>query len=393
MASRWSEEAAGAVQRAMEACVERDEAPGVAWQGISDGVAHGGVAGVLTLGGPPMHRDAIFRIASLTKPVTAVAALSAMEDGKFALDDPVDRWLPELADRRVLRDPTGPLEDTVPAERAITVRDLLTFTSGYGYDFTALDKQTQIAEFGRLGLGLGPPAPATMPTVDEWMARLGTIPLDHQPGAAWRYHISSDILGVLLARADGRPLEEVLRRRVLDPVGMADTGFSVRPDEVGRMTTCYVIDPESGERREYDPPDGQWAAPPPFPSGGGGLVSTAADFAAFGRMLFDGGIGANGRVVSESWVAAMTSDQLPPNLAITPDGATGWGFSVDVQRRLSDGPRSPGSYGWIGGLGTAWMNDPALDLVGILFTNQALGSPELPPVMAAFWDAVYAALR
>ncbi len=381
------------MQRAMEACVEADEAPGLAWQVICGGTAHGGVAGVLTLGGPSMRPDALFRVASVTKPVTALAALSAIEDGRFGLDDPVDRWLPELADRRVLRDPTGPLEDTVPAERAITVRALLTFTSGYGYDFSRLDQQTQIAEFGRLGLGVGPPAPATMPTVDEWMARLGTLPLDHQPGEAWRYHISSDILGVLLARADGQPLEEVLRRRVLDPVGMADTGFSVRPDQLDRMTTSYVIDPETGERREYDPPDGQWSAPPPFPSGGGGLVSTVADFVAFGRMLLAGGIGANGRVVSESWVAAMTRDQLPPHLAIIPDGATGWGFGVDVQRRPGDGPRSPGSYGWVGGLGTAWMNDPALDLVGVLFTNQAMTSAELPPLMGAFWDAVYAALR
>jgi CubicO group peptidase (beta-lactamase class C family) len=322
-----------------------------------------------------------------------VAALSAIEAERFALDDAVDRWLPELADRRVLRHQAGPIDETVPAERPITVRDLLRFTSGYGYDFASEGGQAQVDEMIRLDLGFGPPAPAKMLPVDEWMARLGTIPLDHQPGVAWRYHVSSELLGVLLARAEGEPLEAVLRRRVFEPVGMVDTAFSVGPADLERMTTCYAGDPATGAPTPYDPPDGQWAAPPPFPSGGGGLVSTADDFFAFGTTLRRGGEGAVARVVSTESVTGMTTDQLDPDgPGIAPDGATGWGYGVDVQRRPGEGPRSPGSYGWVGGLGTLWMNDPAEDLVGVLLTNQAMTSPEMTAVMTAFWAAVYAEL-
>lgn len=393
MTSGWSEDAAERVRQALVGHIERGAVPGLTWIVARGGDERGGEAGVLAVGGPPMPRRAIFRIASLTKPMAAVGALSAIEDGVLALDDPVEQWLPELADRRVLRHQAAALDDTVAAARSITVRDLLTFTSGYGYDFAHLAEQTQIAEYGRLGLGVGPPAPAAMLPPDEWIARLGTIPLDHQPGAAWRYHVSAEILGVLLARAEGRPLGEILHRRVFAPAGMVDTAFSVEAGQLQRMTTCYVEDADTGARRVYDAPDGQWAEPPAFPSAGGGLVSTAEDVCAFGRMLLAGGVGTHARVLSRESVAAMTADQLPAGVAIGPDGATGWGYGVDVQRRAAAGPRRPGSYGWVGGLGTIWMNDPSLDLVGVLLTNQAMSSPELPPVMGAFWDAVYAALR
>jgi CubicO group peptidase (beta-lactamase class C family) len=391
--STWPNGAQARIEDALADHTASGSVPGLAWLAARSGDVIDGVAGVMTLGGPPMRRDAIVRIASISKPVTAVAALSAVEAGVIGLDDAIERWLPEMANRRVLRNQRGPIDDTVPAERPITVRDLLTFTSGYGADFEHWTDQAQMAEMGRLGLGVGPPRPAEMKPIDEWMAGMSTIPLDHQPGAAWRYHTSSELLSVLLARAEGAPLETVLRHRVLDPVGMVDTAFSIGPGDVARMTTCYAADPQTGERIVFDPPDGQWTSPPPFPSGGGGLVSTVDDFLAFGLMLMRGGQGAHGRVLSSDMVTAMTTDQIPGLDGVSPDGSAGWGFGLDVQRRPGDGPRSPSSYGWVGGLGTAWMNDPAEELVGVLYTNQAMTSPIAPKVMADFWIAVYAAAR
>lgn len=386
MASRFTPEGIESVRRIMGKAVV-DAVPGLVWLLSAGNEVHREAVGLATLDDDSsMREDSLFRIASLTKPVTAVATLIADENGVLGLDDPVGQWLPELAHPEVLRQQSGPLTDTVPADREITVRDLLTFTAGYGYDFANMDQQTQIGELARLGLGVGPPAPATMPDVDEWTRRLGTVPLDHQPGTAWRYHFGSEILGVLLARAHGQPLEAVLRRKVLDPLGMTDTWFSVPTDQMHRMTTAYSTN-ETGERTVYDEPDGQWARPPAFPSGGGGLVSTVDDFWAFGRMLIGGGTGPDGRLLGEASVAAMTSDQLPAHVGIEDSGDLGWGFGVDVQRRRGDGPRSPGSYSWTGGLGTTWLNDPETGLIGILFTNQAMTGPQTMPVMDEFWRA------
>jgi CubicO group peptidase (beta-lactamase class C family) len=390
MASRFTSEGIDNVGRAMAKAVE-DGVPGLVWLLSAGDEVHRDAIGVATLDGAPMRVDSLFRIASLTKPVTAVATLIAHEHGVLHLDDPVDGWLPELAKPAVLRRQSGPVTETVPAERSITVRDLLTFTAGYGYDFGNMDQQTQIDELARLGLGVGPPAPATMPGVDEWMRRLGTVPLDHQPGSAWRYHFGSEILGVLLARAFGESLDALLRRTVLDPLGMADTGFHVTPAQLPRMTTAYSTD-DAGDRVVYDEPAGQWARPPSFPSGGGGFVSTIDDFRVFARMLINSGTGPDGRLLGESAVIAMTSDQLPTHVNIDGSGDLGWGFGVDVQRRRGDGPRSPGSYSWTGGLGTTWLNEPATGLIGILFTNLAMTSPQVMPVMEEFWRAAYDAL-
>ncbi len=391
MASRFTPDGLDNVRRTMAKTVE-DGVPGLVWLLSADDEVHRDAVGFATLDESPMRVDSLFRIASLTKPITAAATLIAEESGVLSLDDPVDGWLPEVADPKVLRRQSGPLTDTVPADRAITVRDLLTFTAGYGYDFTNLDQQVQLGELDRLGLGVGPPAPATMPDVDEWMRRLGTVALDHQPGEAWRYHFGCEVLGVLLARAYREPLEPVLRRTVLDPLGMTDTRFSVPPEHLARLTTAYSADATTGKRTVYDRPSGQWARPPAFPSAGGGLVSTVADFWTFGRMLMSGGTGPGGRLLRESNVAAMTSDQLPARVNIEGSGELGWGYGVDVQRRNGDGPRSPGSYSWTGGLGTTWLNDPTAGMIGILFTNQALGSPQAPPVMDEFWRAAYDAL-
>lgn len=356
-----------------------------------------GVAGVLTRGEPRLvARDSIFRISSLTKPIVAVAALVLVEDFVLRIDDPVDDLLPELADRQVLVDGHGPIDGpTVPAQRPITLRDLLTFRLGLGMDFSAPWPQPLLEELERLGLGAGPPDPQGPPAPDEWMRRLSTVPLLHQPGDRWLYNTGADVLGVLLARAEGRTLDEVLQRRVLEPLGMVDTAFSVT--DVARLGTTYLPDP-SGGRTEFDGPEGKWSAPPTFPSGAGGLVSTTDDLHAFGRMLLAGGRLPDGsRLLSPAAVDAMTTDQIGVAQGATgpaADGSQGWGFGVGVQlHRTGIGPAA-GSSTWAGGLGSLWWNDPSSDLVAVLLTTDAFMGPSSPPaVIEDFTTSVYTSLN
>jgi CubicO group peptidase (beta-lactamase class C family) len=380
----------------MSGYVERDALGGVAWLVAREDDVQVGVAGSLTRGEPaPIARDSIFRIASMTKPVTAVAALILLEEGRLRLDDPVDDLLPELADRRVLVDGRGPLDgETVPADRPITVRDTLTFMLGLGMDFTAGWPQPLLEEMGRLGMGWGPPEPQVPPSPDEWIRLLGTLPLLYQPGERWLYNTGSDVLGVLIERAAGQPLEVLLRERVFEPLGMVDTGFST--DHVERLGSCYGANPETGERTVYDPPDGQWAKPPAFPAGGGGLVSTLDDFHRFARMLLDGGRLPDGqRLLSRPIVEVMTSDHIGAGPGVPgplPDGSQGWGFGVGVQVRRT-GPATVGSYGWAGGLGSSWANDPTERLVGVVLTTDMFTGPFPPPAaISDFWTGAYAAI-
>ena len=244
---------------------------------------------------------------------------------------------------------------------------------------------------GALGLGSGPPEPQSPPEPDEWMRRLATLPLLYQPGERWLYNTGSDVLGVLIARAAGQPLDVFLRERVLDPLGMVDTGFST--SNTDRLGACYTTDPETGSKVLYDDPDGQWAKPPAFPSAAGGLVSTIDDMHAFGRMLLAGGRLPDGsRLISAASVAAMTTDQVG-GTGPSPDGSQGWGFGVGVQiRRTGLGP-SVGGYGWSGGLGSSWANDPDARLVGVVLTTDAFTSPfPMPAAIRDFWTCTYAAL-
>src|SRR5207302_2031751 len=261
---------------AMQHHVEQDQVGGVAWLLAAGDQVEVGVAGQLTRGEPtPVGRDSIFRISSMTKPIVAVAALILVEEYKLRLDDPVDALLPELSDRRVLVDARGPIDgETVPAQRPITLHDVLTFRLGIGMDFAAPWPQPFLDALAELELGAGPPEPQVPPPPDEWMRRLSTLPLLYQPGERWLYNNGADVLGVLIARAAGQPLDVVLRDRVFEPLGMVDTAFSVT--DVNRFGTCYGTDP-SGTRFVFDPPDGQWAKPPAFPSGAAGLVSTVDD--------------------------------------------------------------------------------------------------------------------
>lgn len=382
----------------MAGYVDRHEIPGLVALVSRRGEVHVEVLGTLTAAGKsPMQRDTVFRIASMTKPITATAAMILVEECKLRLDEPVDRLLPELANRKVLKRLDGPLDDTVPAKRSITVRDLLTFRMGFGQMLAPLDAYPILKSANDLQIGIGPPSPATTPDPDEWIRRLGTLPLMHQPGKKWMYNTGSDVLTVLIARASGQPFESFLRERVFDPLGMKDTAFSVSAEKIGRLATSYWTNFQTGAFEVYDPAEnGQWSRPPAFPSGSGGLVSTADDYLAFGQMILNKGKLGSVRVLSRPSVELMTTDQLTPEQKATSAPLTegffeshGWGFGVSIVTRRTDLAGSVGMYGWDGGLGTSWRADPAENLTGILLTQRAWTSPRPPEVWLDFWASVY----
>lgn len=381
----------------MAGYVERGELPGLVTLLARRGAVHVDVIGALAFGGAPLRRDSIFRISSMTKPIAAVAALILVEECRLRLDAPVDDLLPELAGRQVLRRVDGPLDDTVPASRPINVRDLLTCRMGFGQMSGGPDTCPILAAADDLHLGMGPPSPSTMPPPDEWLRRLGSLPLMRQPGEAWLYNTSLDVLGVLIARAAGQPLELFLRERIFEPLGMRDTAFSVRPRALDRFTTSYWRGAAGQEIEVFDSAArGQWSSPPAFPSGAGGLVSTVDDFLAFGQMLLDKGRYAGKRLLSRPAVELMTTDQLTPEQRT---GATdflstsrGWGMGLSIVTRRDDISAVPGRFGWEGGLGTSWASDPGEDLVGILLTPMAWSAPAGTRIWNDFWTSAYAAI-
>lgn len=381
------------VAEAVTGHVDAGAVPGAAWAVLVGDELHQGAAGRLRLeDGAPAEPNSVFRISSMTKPITAVAALLLVDEGVLALDDPIEDVLPELADRQVLAPGASSLDDTVPAARPITLRDVLTFRLGWGMDFSDWSPNPVLDAIMALDLDHGPPAPQATPPPDEWLHRLGTLPLQHQPGQRWLYQMGSEVLGALVARAAGQPLDRFLQTRLFEPLGMADTGFAVPATSLDRFGPCYGVD-QAGERTIYDDTHGQWATPPAFPSGGAGLVSTVGDYLAFARMLVAGGVHEGERLVSADAITAMTTNHLTAEQLATaapdPSGAQGWGFGVGVQVRAT--PVSPlGSYGWSGGLGSTWANDPATGTIGILLTNQMWTSPSPPPVCLDFWSAVFA---
>ena len=384
----------------MTGYVERGEVPGLVTLVARRGEGHVDAIGAMAAGSEePMRRDTIFRISSMTKPITAAAAMILIEECALRLDEPVNRLLPELANRQVLKRPDADLDDTVPAHRPITVRDLLTFTMGLGIVAAAPGTVPIADALAELELGQGMPSPQTPPAPDEWIRRLGTLPLMYQPGERWMYNTGSDVLGVLIERASGQPFETFLKERIFDPLGMNDTGFDVIWDRIGRLATSYVIDPDSGAAAIYDEPaDGQWSRLPSFPSGGGGLVSTVDNFLAFADMLRGKGVSRGERILSRPSVEFMTSDQLTPEQkaasGLVPGffRVHGWGFGVAVVTERTEVAKSVGTYGWDGGMGTSWYNDPAEDLTMILMTQQAWTSPIPPRLFQDFWTATYQAI-
>lgn len=368
--------------------VADDKVPGLVAAVAAGDDVHVEARGTLAIGGQPVRRESVFRIASTTKPITGAATMALVDEGLLELDEPVDRLLPELARPRVLQRPDGPLDDTVPAARPITVRDLLTFTFGFGMSldmFMAPEPWPVVAAAGELGLAtLGPPQPAVAPDPDTWIARLGTLPLMAQPGERWLYNTGAQVLGVLLSRAAGMPFDEVLRTRLFEPLGMASTGFWV--GDPSRLATAYA--PTPGGLEVWDPADGDWSRRPAFPDAAAGLVSTVDDLLAFARMLLRGGE----PVLSRRSVDAMTSDQLIPAQRRSTAGFLtedrSWGFCQSV---VVDGPRA-GAFGWDGGLGSSWLVDPARDLVVIVLTQRLFEPPEAPAVHRDLQEAAYSAI-
>ncbi len=361
------------------------------------GQTHVEAMGAAAFGDPaPMAHDAIFRIASMTKPIAAAAAMILVEEGRLRLDEPVDALLPELADRKVLRTPASEIDDVVPAQRPITPRHLLTFTAGYGALMVPPGTYPIQKAQAEAGLAPGPTPPPFGP--DEYLKRLSGLPLLHQPGESWRYHTGSDILGVLIARASGQTLGAFLRERLFEPLGMKDTGFRAPAGQAHRIPGAYGGDPATGQPVSLDETGeaSRFARPVAFESGGGGLVSTAEDYLAFCRMMLGGGRLGSTRILSRPTVELMTSDQLTPAQRVGQelffDEGASWGFGMAVVTRRTDVFANPGRFGWDGGYGTSGHSDPAEDLVGILLTQRMMEGPWSPAVFTDFWTAAYAAI-
>ena len=376
----------------LEQHVERGDFPGLVALVARGGEVHVEAIGHKAFGdAEPIGADAIFRIASITKPITGVAAMLLIEDGAMALDDPVRRWLPELAEPRVLRTLESGLDDTVPADRPITVEDVISFHLGFGSIMSPGPYPIQQAE-AKLGLRtLGPPWPPPDLTPGEWIAGLGSLPLLDQPGTRWRYGTGASVAGVLIERVAGAPLADVLRERVFQPLGMTDTGFYVPASKLGRFTTFYAPDAETGELRVLDRPAGWYSSPPKMPDAASWLVSTADDLWAFASMLAANG----GGLLSAESVRLMTLDRMTAreraeNQIFVGDHS-GWGLMMSVP--AADGTTGvPGGYGWDGGAGSTWRTDVAAGLTGILLTQRMATSPEDAEIVEDFWAAAYAAI-
>lgn len=309
----------------------------------------------------PMQRDTVFRIASMSKPVTTAAVMMLVEEGKLALDEPVMRWLPEFAEMRVLDDPGGPLDATSPAHRPITLDDLLTHRSGLAYEFSVLGPLSRA--YRRLPVRQGQ---------DTWLAELAALPLTHQPGERMRYSQATDVLGVLVSRVEGKDFHRVLSERIFEPLGMRDTRFFVTPEGRRRAATMYELD-EHG-RLHHDVMGPPPITPPAFCGGGGGLYSTVDDYLRFAQMLLAGGELDGTRVLSAESVRLMRTNRLTDEQRRQPFlGAPYWvgrGFGLGLSVVMDPEQSQPlfgrgglGTFGWPGAYGTWWQADPTLDLI------------------------------
>jgi CubicO group peptidase (beta-lactamase class C family) len=377
----------------LQRLVDGGYAPGAVAVLARRGHVHVDAVGTLAFGGPtsttPMGLDTICRLGSMSKPIVSACAMSLVDDGVLGLDDPVDDLLPELSNMRVLRDPCGALDDTTPAHRAITVRDLLTYTFGSGI---------VVAEPGRAPIADALNAIGPMPA-DQWIARLGALPLVHQPGERWMYHTAANVTGVLIARATGMTLGDAVRERVCEPLGMSDTCFSVPEQHLDRFSTAYALDAATGALVPDDESHGSFRGPPLFESGGGGLVSTAADVLTFARALMMGGSSSGRRILSHDAVALMTRDQLTAQQKSVSGfwpgyfDSIGWGFGVSVRATSAAIGPAVGTYGWPGYFGTAWYNDPVEDLTTIVMMQRAHAGDQRLAMWTEIWAAVYQSLE
>lgn len=391
----FSEARVGRMRAALQRHVRDGTLPGLVALVSHRGREHVEAMGTHAFGGNvPMRRDTIFRLASMTKPITALGAMILVEECRLRLDDPVDGWLPELKDRRVLRTLESALDDTVPARRSITLRDLLTFRAGYGeVAFLAPTCPLQGAMFAaQLPLATFPFAG----TPDEFMKALGALPLAHQPGERWLYHMGSEILGVLIARVAGRSLAEFLRERVFDPLGMKDTCFHLPEAKVDRLPPCYGSDMVTRKLVVlHEARRGYAVEPTAFESGGGGLVSTVDDLLAFGRMMLNKGAHGRERVLSRRSIELMTTDHLTPEQKSRSPffdnfwETHGWGLGVCVVTASRDVADVPGRFGWDGAFGTSFWMDPREELIGVFMTQRRPDCLAIPPFVLDFWSTAY----
>jgi CubicO group peptidase (beta-lactamase class C family) len=368
------------LQSLAQSFVDTGDAPGVVALVARGDHVELAAAGSLDLeGSAAMTPDTIFRVASITKPITAAAGMILVDEGRLDLDEPIARWLPELASPVVVRTPSSPVDDVVPAVRPITARDLMTFRAGWGFpsDFSLPAVQPLFTD-----LRQGPPT-ANPPPPGEWLAALARIPLLAQPGEAWLYNTCADVLGLLVERAAGTPFATFLAERIFEPLGMVDTGFWVPAEKLDRFATYYRPAPD-GSLELADRPDGIWSRPRDFASGAGGLISTAQDWYRFGRMLLDGGR----PLLSAESVRLMTTDHLTAEQraasTIFLEGQ-GWGFGGSVDVVSSQPWEVPGRYGWVGGTGTAAHVIPSTGTVTVLLTQREMTGPTSTTTMREFW--------
>jgi CubicO group peptidase (beta-lactamase class C family) len=340
--------------------------------------------------GLPMQRDTLFRIASMTKPVTVAAVMSLVDEGKLALEDPITRWAPEFAGVRVLDDPHAPLDRTHPARRAILIEDLLTHTSGLAYGFSVSGPISKA--YVRLPFNQGP---------DAWLTELAKLPLVHQPGERVTYSHAIDLLGVIASRIEGKPFYQVLDERILGPAGMPDTGFFVSAEARRRAATMYRLTEEHVlQHGVMGPPH---IRPPSFCNAGGGLWSTADDYLRFVRMLLGDGTVDGVRVLSGESVRLMRTDRLTDeqkrhNFL----GAPYWvgrGFGLNlsvvtdpVKSAPLFGPGGLGTFSWPGAYGTWWQADPTADLI-LLYLIQNLPDLSVDAATAVAGNTSLAKLR
>ena len=313
--------------------------------------------------GKPMSEDTIFRIHSMTKPLTSVAMMTLCEEGCVQLDDPVGRFIPAFADSRVFVSGSRSGLVTVPAVRGITVRDLLLHISGltYGEEATPVDAlyRAQSIDFETEDSSL-----------KEVIERASRIPLIAQPGRRWTYSISTDVLGYLIEVIAEEPFERYLKRRVIDPLGMVDTDFHVPEAKHARFAASYTPDGKGGIQLIDDPATSRYLKPRRVNSGGGGLVSTVGDYARFCRLMLGKGQLDGNRLLGPETVGLMTSNHLNGGIACMGDGiGFGLGFSVLIEPAKAQIVGSPGAYGWAGAASTAFWVDPAEDLYAVLMTQ------------------------
>jgi CubicO group peptidase (beta-lactamase class C family) len=395
--TRFSKEGLRRLHEAMASYVAAGERPGLVTLLSCNGETHVDAIGTHEFGGgTAMGRDTIFRIASITKPITGAVIMSLIEGGKLSLDESVDRLIPELANRRVLKRLDGPLDDTVPAKRPILVSDLLTMRMGMGA-IMALGDYPIMTAMMQSGVFI----PFKMPTAkssDEWIGKLAALPLMDQPGEVWRYDTSITLLGALIERVAGKPLGNVFAERIFEPMGMRDTGFVVPPDKLHRLPVCYQKNQQTGKLEVWDPSGKSsfFAKQHGFPGAHGGLVSTVDDYAVFAQMMVNKGKVGSTRVLSAESVEAMTTDHIPQEVkarsTFVPGfwDLRGWGYALSVIKKQE--PGEPRGCGWDGGYGTVAYWDNKTGTIVLLFSQRLVEGPTYSEVFRKFFSEAYEAL-